>query len=72
MVEPASPTAGVDIRRDYALRTGAVSAGIDPESGQVASQRPWRRWPSWMRHRDHDIALLVPLLDVLKGLGDSL
>ena len=39
MVEPASPTAGVDIRRDYALRTGAVSVGIDPESVQVASQR---------------------------------
>ena len=25
-----------------------------------------------MRHRDHDIALLVPLLDVLEGLGYSL
>jgi len=55
MVEPASPTAGVDIRRDYAVRTGAVSVGIDPESAQVASQRPWRRWPSWMRHRDRQM-----------------
>jgi hypothetical protein len=27
---------------------------------------------SWMRHRDHDIPLLMPLLDVLEGLGDSL
>jgi hypothetical protein len=25
-----------------------------------------------MRHRDHDTALLVPLLDVLEGLGGSL
>ena len=36
MVEPASPTAGVDNRRDYALRTGAVCVGIDPQSAQVA------------------------------------
>src|SRR5688500_2467098 len=43
LVEPTSPTAGVGIRRDYALRRGAVSIGIDPETAQVASQRPWRR-----------------------------
>ena len=24
-----------------------------------------------MRHRDHDISLLVPLLDILEGLGNS-
>ena len=30
MVEPASPTAGVDIRRDYALNR-RLSVGIDLE-----------------------------------------
>jgi hypothetical protein len=40
MVEPASPTAGVDIRRGYALK-GVVSVGIDLESAQVESQTLW-------------------------------
>jgi hypothetical protein len=40
MVEPASATAGVDIRRGYALK-GVVSVGIDLEIAQVESQTLW-------------------------------
>ena len=36
MVEPTSPTAGVGIRRDYALNQ-RLSVGIDLELAQVGS-----------------------------------
>ena len=68
MVEPASPTAGVDIRSGYALNL-VVSVGIALEIAHVERQTLCRRSLSWMRHRDHDVALLVPLLDVPEGLG---
>jgi hypothetical protein len=40
MVEPASATAGVDIRHGDALK-GVVSVGIDLEIAQVESQTLW-------------------------------
>ena len=36
MVEPASPTAGVGIRRDYALKR-CLSVGIDLESAHTSA-----------------------------------
>ena len=45
MVEPASPIAGVDIRRDYALNRRRLCR-VDLEIAQVESQRfRRRRWP---------------------------
>ena len=41
MVEPASATAGVDVRCGYALGRRGVSVGIDLEIAQVESQTLW-------------------------------
>jgi hypothetical protein len=71
MVERASSAAGVDIRRDYALNSRRLCRHRSRDRACRVTDTLVTSL-SWMRNRDHDIALLVPLLDVLEGLGYSL